>query len=330
MGKKPIARPLYEEMKDTPWITGLREIGDAGNQGIMDNYNKVNVFDELTQRDLNSRVNSIYNRALSDFEKDYRNTMEKTLANDYNRFGTTGATPSLYDRDLYNLQQQRKLADLQYDKANTYDSFLNSELNRRYATMNMFNAMAQKGQIPYELDLDNWLIRNKNKDLQWMNDIDHSNYKKQIKTQWVSIPATVVGSVAGGIIGGPVGSAIGSQLGKNIGNAAGGLIFGGPQSYTYKGMWGPSDTQVPDTAGSMVNIMGEIASMLGGSSVQGQGWGQAFGNLFGNRRNQSGNPALSGAINDSIMGNSSNGSSIQDAIDQYVNGTDDNWLNWVI
>lgn len=329
MGKKPVARPLYEEMEDTPWITGLREIGDAGNQGIMDNYNKVNVFDELTQKDLDSRVNSIYNRALSDFEKDYRNTMEKTLANDYNRFGTTGATPSLYARDLYNLQQQRKLADLQYDKANTYDSFLNSELNRRYDTMNMFNAMSRKGQIPYEQDLKNWEIRNLNKDLQWMNDIDYNNYKKQRNSQWVSLPATVIGGVAGGIFGGPVGSALGAQLGNSIGTTASGAIWGGPQSYTNQGMRGISNTQVPDTAGGVANIFGQVASMLGGSSAQGQGWGQAWGN-FVNGKTNSGNSALSNLMSNSILGNSNNGSYLQNAINQYVNGNNNNWSNWII
>lgn len=330
MGKKPVARPLYEEMEDTPWITGLREIGDAGNQGIMDNYNKVNVFDELTQRDLDSRVNSIYNRALSDFEKDYRNTMEKTLANDYNRFGTTGATPSLYARDLYNLQQQRKLADLQYDKANTYDSFLNSELNRRYDTMNMFNAMSQKGQIPYEQDLKNWEIRNMNKDLQWMNDIDYNNYKKQRNAQYISLPATIIGGAIGGFFGGPAGAKVGAELGNSSGNAIGGAIWGGPQYYTNQGMGGISSTQYPDVSGQLVGTANSIYGYGGGSSTHGQTWGQVFGNLFGNRNTQSGNSALSGAINNSIMGNSTSGSSIQNAINQYVNGNNNNWANWII
>lgn len=303
MGKKPISRPLYEEMQDTPWITGLRQIGDAGNQGILDNYNKVNVFDELTQRDLDSRVNSIYNRALSDFEKDYRNTMEKTLAKDYGRFGTTGATPSLYNRDLYNLQQQRKLADLQYDKASTYDNFLNSELGRRYATMNMFDQMSQKGAIPYEQDVRNWEIRNMNKDLQWMNDIDYNNYKKQRNTQWISVPSTIIGAAVGGYFGGPQGAKAGAELGNSSGNAIGGALWGGQQSYTDKGIWGTSDTQVPNTSGQIEGIVNSLYNYAGGSSAQ--NWAQILGYLFGNRSSQSGNSSLSNTMNSSIMGRSS-------------------------
>lgn len=330
MSKKPVSRPLYEEMEDTSWITGLRGIGDAGNQGILDNYNKVNVFDELTQRDLDSRVNNIYNRALGDFERDYRNTMEKTLARDYGRFGTTGATPSLYNRDIYNLQQQRKLADLQYDKASTYDNFLNSELGRRYATMNMFNQMSQKGAIPYQQDVRNWEIRNMNKDLQWMNDIDYNNYKKQRNTQYISLPATVIGAAVGGYFGGPAGAKMGAELGNSSGNAIGGAIWGGPQYYTNQGMGGISSTQYPDVSGQLVGTANSIYGYGGGSSTMGQGWGQVFSNLFGNNSSQSGNSALSSLMSNSILGNSNSGNYTQNAIDQYVNGNNNNWMSWVI
>lgn len=321
MSKKPISRPLYEEMEDTPWITGLREIGDAGNQGILDNYNKVNVFDELTQRDLDSRVNSIYNRALGDFERDYRNTMEKTLARDYGRFGTTGATPSLYNRDIYNLQQQRKLADLQYDKASTYDNFLNSELGRRYATMNMFDQMSQKGETPYKQDLMNWQIRNLNKDRQWMNDIDYNNYKNWRNSQWIEVPMTVAGAVVGGYFGGPQGAMMGAEQGRKDGQMFSGLMFGEQQGY---GGW-----QGYNFADGLAGSMGNMYNALGGSSTQGQGWGQAWGN-FVNGKTSSGNSALSSLMSNSILGNSNNGSYLQNSINQYANGNNNNWMNWKI
>lgn len=321
MGKKPISRPLYEEMADTSWITGLRDIGDAGNKGIMDNYNKVNVFDELTQRDLNSRVNSIYNRAIGDFEKDYRNTMEKTLSQDYNRFGTTGATPSLYARDMYNLKKQRELADLTYNKAKTYDDFVNSELGRRYATMNMFDTMSQKGAIPYQQDLMNWSIRNQNKDRQWMNDIDYNNYKTWKKSQWIEIPSTIAGGVVGGIFGGPMGAMAGAKQGRQDGQMISGALFGSQQGYGgYQGV---------DNAGNMLAGMGTMFNQLGGTGTQGQGWGQAFGNLF-NRSNQSGNSNLNNIMNNYITGNtgSSSNSAITNAINRYYNGGNTSGINW--
>lgn len=309
MAKKPVSRPMYEEMADTSWITGLRGIGDKGNQGILDNYNKVNVFDDQTQADLNGRVNSIYNRALGDFDRDYRETMGKTLANDYGRFGTTGATPSLYNRDVYNLQQQRKLADMQYNKASTYDQFLNNELQRRYDTMNMFKGMSDMGKTPYQQDLANWQIRNTNKDRQWMNDIDYNNYKNQRTSNWITSIPQAAGAIIGGIYGGPAGSMIGGQLGKSAGSMVSGLVTGPQQTYT---------SGLGNQYGGM-DLMGgisDIYNMLGGSATNGQSWGDVLGGYFGRGNSSTGS-------NGTIYNNMSNvysGNALQDALNDYLGG----------
>lgn len=312
MGKKPVRRPMYEEMQDTSWITGLRQIGDAGNQGILDNYNNVNVFDELTQRDLEGRVNAIYNRALGDFERDYRNTMQKTLARDYGRFGTTGATPSLYNRDMYNLQQQRKLADLQYNKAATYDDFINSELTRRYNTMNMFKTMSGMGSVPYQQDVANWQIRNANKDRQYLNDIDSRNYRINKTSQLFTLPLTIGGAVVGGIFGGPQGSTLGASIGNSTGNTISPILFGTQQAYG-------GGTAPYNSAGTFSSGLSDVIQMLGGSATGGQTWGQALGNMFGNRSNSSSNTGLSTQAYNSAMGNAIYGSALQGAINNYLN-----------
>lgn len=312
MGKKPVQRPMYEEMQDTSWITGLRGIGDAGNEGILDNYNKVNVFDELTQRDLEGRVNAIYNRALGDFERDYRNTMQKTLARDYGRFGTTGATPSLYNRDMYNLQQQRKLADLQYNKATTYDDFINSELTRRYNTMNMFKTMSDMGAIPYQQDVANWRIRNANKDRQYLNAVDGRNYRINKDSQMVTLPLTIGGAVVGGIFGGPQGSALGARIGNSTGTAISPVLFGTQQGYD-------GGTAPYNSAGTFSSGLSDVIQMLGGSATSGQTWGQALGNMFGNRSNSSSNTGLSTQAYNSAMSNAKYGNALQGAINNYLN-----------
>ena len=312
MGKKPVQRPMYEEMQDTSWITGLRGIGDAGNEGILDNYNKVNVFDELTQRDLEGRVNAIYNRALGDFERDYRNTMQKTLARDYGRFGTTGATPSLYNRDIYNLQQQRKLADLQYNKAATYDDFINNELTRRYNTMNMFKTMSDMGSIPYQQDVANWQIRNMNKDRQYLNDVEGRNYRINKDSQAITLPLTIGGAAVGGYFGGPQGAQIGASIGNSTGNAISPIIFGSQQT-PYGGTAGY------DSAGTLLNGFNSFIQSMGGSSLGGQSWGQALGNVFGNRSSRSSNTGLSTQAYNSAMGNAASGSALQGALNSFLN-----------
>ena len=76
MGSTP-KHPGYVKMEDTPWITQGREIADIGGKGVLDNYGKVNVFDEATQASLNARNNDIYNRAFGDMERAYTDTMNK-------------------------------------------------------------------------------------------------------------------------------------------------------------------------------------------------------------------------------------------------------------
>ena len=159
----------YEEMQDTPWITQARDIADRGGKGILENYNKVNVFDDATKRSLEARNNQIYKRAFDNMEREYTNTMNKYNAANYNQFGTLNATPAAYRTDMYNLAAQRQMDDLGYNQALNYDNLMNQELQRRYNTLNMFGNMYQYGQTPYQQDIMNWNTRNTNKDIDYQN-----------------------------------------------------------------------------------------------------------------------------------------------------------------
>lgn len=175
-GKAP-SRPEYEQMQDTPYITNLRDLSQRGYEGYKDNYDKVNVFSPETQRSLDDYTNAVYQRAEGDFDRQYRDTMKRMANRNYGQFGTLNATPALYRTDMENLSQQRKLADMTYNKALYRESLVDNELRRRYNTLNMFNEMLEKGQTPYEQDLKNWQIRNQNKDIQFENAIARYNQK---------------------------------------------------------------------------------------------------------------------------------------------------------
>lgn len=182
-GKAP-SRPEYEQMQDTPYITNLRDLSQRGYEGYRDNYNRVDVFSPETQRSLDDYTNAVYQRAEGDFDKQYRDTMKRMANRNYGQFGTLNATPALYRTDMENLAQQRKLADMAYNKALYRENLVDNELRRRYNTLNMFNEMLGKGQTPYELDLKNWQIRNQNKDIQFQNAIANYNQKGNLG-RWV-------------------------------------------------------------------------------------------------------------------------------------------------
>lgn len=157
--------PQYEKFQDTPWITQGRQIADIGGKGVLENYGKVNVFDEPTQASLEARNNDIYNRAFGDMERAYTDTMNKYNAANYNQFGTLNATAPAYRTDEYQRQFQRQLDDLAYNKAVNYENLINNELQRRYNTLDMFGNMYGYGKTPHSVDIANWNTTNTNKDL---------------------------------------------------------------------------------------------------------------------------------------------------------------------
>jgi len=168
MGDSP-KHAQYEEMKDTPWISQARQIADIGGQGVLDNYNKVNTFDEATRKSLEARNNAVYQRAFGDAEKAYTDIMNKYAGKNYNQFGTLNATAPSYITDQYRKDFQRQMDDLAYNKAINYDTLMDKELQRRYNTLNMFGNMYQYGQTPYQQDVMNWNTRNTNKDIDYQN-----------------------------------------------------------------------------------------------------------------------------------------------------------------
>lgn len=216
--KAPQHQP-YEEMQDTPWITQARQIADIGGKGVLDNYNKVNVFDEGTRRELDRRNNEIYNRAFSNMEREYTNTMNKYNAKNYGQFGTLNATAPAFETDNYQRDFQRQMNDLAYDQAVNYDRLMDAELQRRYNTLDMFGNLYQYGQTPYQQDLMNWNTRNTNKDIAYQNALVNSQSGGGFSGS-KALNGALVGGTSGFLAtGNPFGAIAGAGLG-----AIGGML----------------------------------------------------------------------------------------------------------
>lgn len=211
MGKKKPQHEAYEEFKDTPWITQGREIADIGGKGVLENYNKVNVFDKDTRRSIDNINNQVYNRAFGDMERNYMNTMNKYNAANYNRFGTLNATAPYYITDQYQRDFQRQMNDLAYNKAVNYENLVNNELQRRYNTLDMFNNLYQYGVIPHNVDLANWNTRNTNKDIAYQNAV--ANYMNGGGGLSGMLQGATTGAITGGATAGPWGALGGAILG---------------------------------------------------------------------------------------------------------------------
>ncbi len=212
MGKKKAPKHApYEEFKDTPWITQGREIADIGGQGILDNWNSVNVFDDAERKSMEKLNEDVYKRAFGDMERQYMNTMNKYNTANYNRFGTLNATAPYYITDQYQRDFQRQMNDLAYNKAVNYEDLVDRELQRRYNTLNMFGNLYQYGVTPHNVDISNWNTRNTNKDIAYANAM--SNFQNQSGGILGGIKGLANGAITGAATGGIPGAIAGGVLG---------------------------------------------------------------------------------------------------------------------
>ena len=265
-------RTPYEEMSYTPWITQAIDIADRGGKGIIENYNKVNSFSPEVLAGLTARNNDVYQRAYDDFNQQYNDTMRGYQGKNYNQFGTLNATPASYATDMYGKAQQRALADLSYNKAMNYEDLVNNELNRRYNNLNLYNTMYQFGQTPYEQDLKNWEIRNKNNDRNYENMIDTENAGGGIK-------GAVKGGITGFMAGGPIGALAGAGLGAIPKSGSGGAGYFGDKTgdYVSGALNKFSGKSNPFSGLSNWLNANKISSGLGGNRISGGGYGDYSG-----------------------------------------------------
>ena len=286
--KKTPKHKGYVEQKDTPWITRNRELNTLAYGELPSMYENINVFDDATRAGLDARNDAIYNRAQSDFERMYNQTMGNTLARDYNRFGTTGATPSLYARDLYNLQQQRELADLAYNKAMNYENMINQELNRRYNTLgaysNLFNATGQTAQA---FDDRNWQIKNINRNIDYQNELNKYNASRSGLSAFLNPIGNLIG---GGAISGDTSGSGGFDLGQlfNIATALfgkGSSLTGGDSGSSTGTLIGEAINNVAkgDGKGKQSDLEQAISGTVSGATTGSAfgPWGTAIGAALG-------------------------------------------------
>lgn len=232
--------PMYQEMADTPWITRNRELNTNTYNNINRDLNRVNVFDDAIKQQLNAYNDSIYNRAVKDFDTDYATAMGKTLARDYNRFGTTGGSTSLLSRDLANRTLQRKLADMEYNRAINYEDMVDRELQRRYNWLdNNYKYFTNSGNEIQTNDLRNWQIRNQNLDRRYYNDVQ--DYNNSLEHQTDKLIHKIGGAVASiwlGPAGIEMGNAMSDAFASDAQNMLGGSNGIGSKLYGSNYNWG--------------------------------------------------------------------------------------------
>lgn len=173
---KTVERPMYEELADTPWITRNRELNDYSYNNMLNALDNLNRF---TDRDLNQyqTVADQYTQSMwNDLNRGYQQDVNNNIARERNRLGTTGASSSLYNTNTLQNNYNDQAARLASQTASQYQNLINNEYNRRLSNTNLYNSLfTTSGDTTQSNDINNWKIRNINKDRQWLNDVDKNN-----------------------------------------------------------------------------------------------------------------------------------------------------------
>lgn len=206
---KTVARPMYEEFADTPWITHNREMEDNAYGKLNNALDNLYNFNE----DQYQAIADDYTGAQwNDLNRGYLQAMNQQAANERNRLGTSGASSSLYNTNTLQNSYNDLATRLASTTASQYNNLINQEWNRRLQNLNLYNNLwGNAGQTAYQHDYNNWQIRNTNKDRQWANDVEENN-----ATGWNAVANVLKGTVEGAQAGssfGPWGAAIGGVVG---------------------------------------------------------------------------------------------------------------------
>lgn len=264
--KKIVAKPMYEEFKDTPFISQNRELQNTAYKNMntaLGNYQ--NFYDNP---DVAQSVIDDYNKvAWNDLSRNYQQAMNQNAAREYNRFGTNASSSGLYNSDTLQRNYNDQAARIASNTAQYRDNLINNEINRRLGNVEVNNSLwNQAGQTAYGHDKTNQNVRWMNQDRQWENDVAKNNSK-------ASLGSTLMGALSGAgkgfITGGPWGALagaaaggasgyLGSANGMSTANAGdvGGSIGGLFGSYINKGQG--------NLGGSLTDSANNIGSYMGG------------------------------------------------------------------
>ena len=173
MGSVP-KMEMYEEQKDTPWITRNRELNTRSYDLLGNSIDNLNRYDQAAMQ---TTVDKYTNKMWDDLNRSYQNDVNQNLARNYGRFGTTGASPSLYSSDDLQRYYNNLATDVASKGASLYNDLVNQEYQRRLSNLNAYNTLfTGTGKTSQAFDDANWNIRNVNKDRKY-----EINNKKNMK-----------------------------------------------------------------------------------------------------------------------------------------------------
>lgn len=277
MGKKTPARPQYEQLADTPWITRNRELNTnsyANLNNALDDFQNFNV----NNNDYYQSIADAYTNAQwNDLNRAYTQRANQLAARERQRLGTSGSSSSAYNTDSLNRNYDYLASQVAANTANQYNNLVNQAYSRGISNINLYNTLFNNsGDETQRVDENNWKIRLQNQQNKWLDEVENAGSGFDIG-----------GAVSGAIGGASAGSAFGpwgAVAGAAIGGLSGGFGGSNQSSSTLGGQAGSFLNSL--NSGSTSNISSpntyQTFSGIGNTNT---GWGLNTSDLTNNLSN---------------------------------------------
>lgn len=217
MGKKTPARPQYEQLADTPWITRNRDLNTSSYNNLNNALNDFQNFNINNNDYYQSIADAYTNAQWNDLNRAYAQQANQLAAKERQRLGTSGASSSAYNTDSLNRNYDYLASQVASNTANQYNNLINQAYNRGLSNIDLYNNLFRTtGNETQRIDEDNWKIRLQNQQNKWLDEVEGGG------------GFDIGGALSGAVSGASAGSAFGpwgAVAGAVIGGATGG--FGG-------------------------------------------------------------------------------------------------------
>ena len=267
--KKKVQAPVYEEMADTDYISGLRE--DLPTYRDQYNYmlGQLDVTSPEVQQQFQNIANDYTQAQWNDYNRNALANMKAMNQANYNRFGNLGSSGAMYGNDTLNRQLNDLAARISGQTAGQYQNLINNYYNQKLNTAQMYGgAYNTAGNTLQTNDINNWQIRNRNIEAKYAADLQNAQNSGGFSLG-NTLSGAMSGAATGASVGGPWGALIGGVAGAGMGALSG-----------YMGQDGNSASQMGSTMGTLGGGLYNKWSAGNAGNTVGTNLGTKLGNMI--------------------------------------------------
>lgn len=279
-GKKAPDKPEIPLFEDTPYITQNRILQNQGYRQSRKALKNVDVMDSDTRNSLQNVADQYTQNQWSDLNRNYTKQMNQMQQANYQRFGSTGSTPALYNTESTQRAYNDLASQTAAQTAAAYNVLINQEYARRLDNLDAaYDVFTKSGDTAYKHDYDNYLTRVRNTGINYENEVN--DYNKDIAwMRALNKMENMLGGAAASAFLGPVGGFMGAGI-ESIDEALLPVAYADTRAYGYNSS-PMSDFGMIDNPEEYAQFA-QMVNQLGASYPTPSGWGS---NMMSGKQNK--------------------------------------------